>query len=92
MVFYNSLGQTRQSLVCIHVTDPFVEVRNEGGVIITSQINPFWDASNNVALDKYKVSFLSILYVPYIPVYNAMFFLSYSCRKKAPRIIHRCRI
>ena len=30
--------------------------------------------------------------VPYIPVYNAMFFLSYSCHKKAPRIIHRCRI
>ena len=30
--------------------------------------------------------------IPYIPVYNAMFFLSYSCHKKAPRIIHRCRI
>ena len=30
--------------------------------------------------------------LPYIPVYNAMFFLSYSCHKKAPRIIHRCRV
>ena len=30
--------------------------------------------------------------IPYIPVYNAMFFLSYSCRKKEPRIIHRGRI
>ena len=30
--------------------------------------------------------------IPYISVYNAMFFLSYSCHKKAPRIIHRCRI
>ena len=26
------------------------------------------------------------------PVYNAMFFFSYSCHKKTPRIIHRCRI
>ena len=32
------------------------------------------------------------LHVPYISVYNAMFFFSYSCHKKAPRIIHRCRI
>ena len=30
--------------------------------------------------------------LPYIPVYNAMYFLTYSRRKKAPRIIHRCRI
>ena len=27
--------------------------------------------------------------LPYIPVYNAMFFLSYSCHKKTPCIIHR---
>ena len=47
----------------------------------------------NFALVKECISFLAIpiSHIPYIPVYNAMFFLSYSCRKKAPRIIHGCR-
>ena len=39
-----------------------------------------------------KTLHLRLIVVPYIPVYNAMFFLSYSCHKKVPRIIHRCRI
>ena len=39
----------------------------------------------------YAISQGSNINLPYIPVYNAMFFLSHSCHKKAGRIIHRGR-
>ena len=46
------------------------------------------EKSKNKKFSKIKTREMIKFTVRYIPVYNAMFFLSYSCYKKAPRIIH----
>ncbi len=55
VAFYNSLGQTRVSLVRVYVDHPHLEVKDTAGQVIYSQVDPYWLDSEHASTNIFKV-------------------------------------
>lgn len=55
VVFYNSLGHERQSVVRLYVNSAYVEVTDPSGKVIPTQVDPFWLNNEEMADDIFKV-------------------------------------
>ncbi|XP_072174390.1 alpha-mannosidase 2x-like isoform X1 [Diadema setosum] len=58
VVFFNSLGQHRKELVRLHVSTPFVQVKDSDGNVIQSQANLVWDAAETSSQGRYELLFV----------------------------------
>ncbi|XP_053387159.1 alpha-mannosidase 2x-like [Mercenaria mercenaria] len=57
VMFYNSFAQSREQVVKIYVSCADVIVKNQQGVSVLSQVEPYWDEENTISKTKFKVSF-----------------------------------
>lgn len=55
VLFYNTLGQSRDQVVKIYVNKPNVIVRDNKGAIVLAQIEPFWGQPDRIVTNKFKV-------------------------------------
>lgn len=81
VVIYNSLGWKRQELVSFRVTSPYIEVCDNDGNTLLSQINPVW-SKNSISKQEYDVSSLHYFVIFKIcHVYNCFLFQVYFIAK-----------
>ncbi|XP_060596328.1 alpha-mannosidase 2-like [Ruditapes philippinarum] len=57
VMFYNSLGYERRSVVSVLVNKPHVVVRDNNGRYIKSQVEPFWTKDGNISTQIYQITF-----------------------------------
>lgn len=76
--FYNSLGHTRRSLVSVYVNVVDVEVRNEKGEVVQSQVDPVWalEEFSGISDTQFKLHFVADI--------AAMGFVAFNIRKVTP--------
>lgn len=55
VLFYNSLGQSRDQVVKVYVNNPHVLVRDNNGRTVLAQVEPFWGQPDKIVTNKYKV-------------------------------------
>lgn len=76
VVLYNSLAHYRSCLVTLVVNEAHLEVRDENGVVIATQISPQWQLNTDVSLQTYRVSFIAMI--------PALGLVKYSVAKTSP--------
>ena len=70
--FYNSLAQSRSSIVTVYVTSPHVEVRDHRGQVCESQVDPVWE-DDGISTSHFRIHFVADI--------AAMAFASFQLKK-----------